>query len=95
MKIRRTYKTEMDLNNRQKMVCFQHAGTVHIAYNGSLARKQEAYIKAKKAPSTIDLHRQLIAPNRPIFPRCTMFPYTLRKKPCATSIKPLLTTFAG
>ncbi len=59
MKITRGYKTELDLNKKQKTMCLQHAGTARYAYNWALAKKQEAYKKGEKVPTAIDLHRAL------------------------------------
>lgn len=59
MKITRGYKTELDLNNKQKTSCLQHAGTARYAYNWALAKKIEAYKKGEKVPTAIDLHREL------------------------------------
>ena len=33
MKITRGYKTELDLNDKQRTLCLQHAGTARYAYN--------------------------------------------------------------
>ncbi len=59
MKILRAFKTELDLNNKQKTACVRHAGVARFAYNWGLARKQESFEKGEKAPSAIDLHREL------------------------------------
>ena len=59
MKITRGYKTELDLNNKQKTACLQHAGTARYAYNWALAKKIEAYKAGLKVPTAIDLHREL------------------------------------
>lgn len=59
MKILRAFKTELDLNNKQKTACARHAGAARFAYNWGLARKQEAYANGEKTPSAIDLHREL------------------------------------
>ncbi len=59
MKITRGYKTELDLNNKQRTACLQHAGTARYAYNWALSRKIEAYKKGEKVPTAIDLHREL------------------------------------
>src|SRR5438105_12730573 len=59
MKITRGYKTELDLNNKQRTACLQHAGTARFAFNWGLAKKIEAYKKGEKVPSAIDLHREL------------------------------------
>jgi putative transposase len=59
MKIVRGYKTELDLNNKQRTACLQHAGCARYAYNWALARKIEAYKTGLKVPSAIDLHKEL------------------------------------
>jgi putative transposase len=59
MKVIRGYKTELDLNNKQRTACCKHAVTARYAYNWGLARKIEAYKKGEKVPTAIDLHREL------------------------------------
>jgi len=59
MKILRAYKTELDLNDKQRTACLKHAGTARWAYNWGLARKIEAYRAGEKVPTAIDLHREL------------------------------------
>ena len=59
MKILRAFKTELDLNNKQKTACRKHAGAARFAYNWGLARKKEAFANGEKTPSAIDLHREL------------------------------------
>jgi len=61
MKITRGYKTELDLNDRQRTACVQHAGAARFAYNWGLRRKMDAYAAGEKSPSAIDLHRELNA----------------------------------
>jgi putative transposase len=61
MIVLRAFKTELDLNNKQKTACVRHAGAARFAYNWALARKQEAYARGEKTPSAIDLHRELNA----------------------------------
>lgn len=61
MLVRRGYRTELDLNNKQRTACIQHAGTARYAHNWALAKKIEAYKKGEKVPSAIDLHRELTA----------------------------------
>jgi putative transposase len=61
MKILRAFKTELDLNNKQKTACVHHAGAARFAYNWGLARKQDAFANGAKSPSAIDLHRELNA----------------------------------
>jgi len=48
MKILRAYKTEPDLNNRQRTACAKHAGAARFAYNWGLARKKESYTAGEK-----------------------------------------------
>jgi putative transposase len=59
MKILRAFKTELDLNNKQRTACARHAGAARFAYNWGLARKQEAFANGEKSPTAIDLHREL------------------------------------
>lgn len=55
----RSYKVELDLNNKQRTACLQHAGVARWAYNWGLRRKREAYASGQKTPTAIDLHREL------------------------------------
>jgi putative transposase len=59
VKILRAFKTELDLNNKQKTACRQHAGAARFAYNWGLARKKAAFANGEKTPTAIDLHREL------------------------------------
>jgi putative transposase len=61
IRIVRGYKTELDLNNRQRTACAKHAGAARYAYNWGLRRKIEAYEATGKSPTAIDLHRELNA----------------------------------
>jgi transposase len=61
MIVLRAYKTELDLNAKQRTACMRHAEAARYAYNWALARKKEAYAKGEKTPSAIDLHRALNA----------------------------------
>lgn len=58
-RIQRAFKTELDLNNVQRTMCAQHAGTARYAYNWGLARKIEAQRANEKTPTAIDLHKEL------------------------------------
>jgi len=64
----RAYKTELDLNNKQRTLCAKHAGTARFTYNWGLARKIEAYQAGQKTPTAIDLHRELNALKKTDFP---------------------------
>jgi putative transposase len=57
----KSYKTELDLNNKQRTQCLQHAGAARFAYNWGLQRKIEEYKAGRKTPTAIDLHRELNA----------------------------------
>jgi putative transposase len=59
VKILRAFKTELDLNNKQKTACRQHAGAARFAYNWGLERKKTAMARKEKLPSAITLHREL------------------------------------
>ena len=63
MKIIRAYKTELDLNNKQRTACLKSAGTSRFAYNWGLARRIEAYRNSRenesKSLNAIDLHKEL------------------------------------
>jgi putative transposase len=61
MDIVRGYKTELDLNDRQRTACAKHAGVARYAYNWGLRRKIDAYEATGKSPTAIDLHRELNA----------------------------------
>lgn len=59
MKIIRGFKTELDLNDRQRTACLKYAGAARFAYNFALQRKEEARLAGEKVPTAIDLHREL------------------------------------
>ncbi len=59
MLVRRAYKTELDLNDRQVTACRQHAGAARWAYNWGLQVKQERYRATTRSPTAIELHREL------------------------------------
>ena len=63
-----SFKTELDLNNRQKTLCARHAGTARHAYNWALALCKQLLNHNKnnptdkiKFPTAIDLHKLLVA----------------------------------
>jgi putative transposase len=55
--ILRAFKTELDLNNKQRTACVCHAGAARFSYNWGLERKIAAHQAGEKTPSAIDLHR--------------------------------------
>ncbi len=59
MIIQRGFKTEFELNNRQRTLCRKHAGCARFAYNWGLRRKIETYKLTGKAPNAMELHREL------------------------------------
>jgi putative transposase len=88
--IQRAYKTELDLNDRQTTACKRHAGAARYAYNGGLARQQEAYETTGKSPSASDLHRELNALKQ------TALPWMYQVSKCAPqeALRKLATAFA-
>jgi len=77
MTITRAYKTELDLTNKQKTACLEHAGCARFAYNWGLNQKQEAYKRQEKIPTAIELHRRLNKLKK------TTFPFFYRVSKCA------------
>lgn len=59
MQIKRGYRTELDLNNKQSTACKKHAGAARYAYNWGLSRKQEVYQTTGRSISAMELHREL------------------------------------
>ena len=59
MKVVRGYRTELELNYKQRTACMKHAGVSRFAYNWGLAHAKEAYRTTGKRPTAIDLHREL------------------------------------
>jgi putative transposase len=55
------FKTELDLNNRQRTLASQHAGVARHAYNWGLAICKRAIEEKQKIPTAIDLHKRLVA----------------------------------
>jgi len=55
------FKTELDLNNRQRTLASQHAGAARHAYNWGLAICKRAIEEKQKIPTAIDLHKRLVA----------------------------------
>ena len=59
MKAQRGYKTELDLNNKQRTACLKHSGAARFTYNWGLNQKKLAYEHGEKTPNAIELHRRL------------------------------------
>ncbi|MEH2460275.1 RNA-guided endonuclease InsQ/TnpB family protein [Nostoc sp.] len=64
----KSFKTQLDLNNKQSYLCARHAGTSRHAYNWGLALLKELLNHNKanptdkiKFPTAIDLHKLLVA----------------------------------
>jgi putative transposase len=55
----RAYKTEIDVNNKQKTLLLQHLGCARKAFNWALNKKKEAFDTKTKIPNAIELHREL------------------------------------
>lgn len=59
MKIVRSYKTELDPNNKQKTVLLQHVGAARYVYNWGLRKKIDTFKETGKSLFFIDLSRSL------------------------------------
>ena len=59
MRVRRGYKTELDLTNHQVTLCKKHAGVARWAYNWGLCRRQEVYQAEGRSIWSMELHREL------------------------------------
>lgn len=57
----KSYKTELNLNNRQRTACLRHSGAARFTYNWGLRQKIDAYETKQKTPTAIDLHKELNA----------------------------------
>ena len=55
----KSYKTELDPNDKQVTHLLQHAGAARWAYNWGLRRKIAARQSQQKTPTAIDLHKEL------------------------------------
>ena len=61
MKVFRGYKTELDINNKQRTACAKHAGAARFAYNWGLARRKQAYEETGVTLHAVALQRELNA----------------------------------
>jgi len=57
----KSFKTQLDLTNKQKTACARHAGVARHAWNWALDVCRQAYQDKEKRPSAIDLHKRLVA----------------------------------
>jgi putative transposase len=64
----RSYRVELDPNDRQRTALLRHAGVARFAWNWGLARRIEEYERAGKSCNAIDQHRQLNALKKSEFP---------------------------
>jgi len=55
----RSYKTELDLNNKQKTTCKQYSGAARWVFNYGLRRKNETYKNGEKYHTAYDLLKEL------------------------------------
>jgi len=61
MEIFRAYKTELDINDKQRTLLIQCSGTARWAFNWGLARRIQEYKETGKSSNAIEQHRQLNA----------------------------------
>ena len=59
MKIYKVYKTELKVNNKERTLFLQCAGTARFAFNWGLSRKIEAYKATGTSPNAAQLHKDL------------------------------------
>jgi len=57
----KSFKTQLDLTNKQATACARHAGVARHAWNWALDVSKQAYKDGQKRPSAIDLHKRLVA----------------------------------
>ncbi len=58
-------KIRLELNNKQKTLASKHAGVARHAYNWGLDVCQKAFENKEKRPTSIDLHKKLVAEVKP------------------------------
>ena len=59
MLVKRGYRVEVDLNNKQITLCLKHCGAARWAYNYAIRRKQENYKAGLKTPYAAHLHKEI------------------------------------
>jgi putative transposase len=57
----KSFKSELNLNNKQRTLMAKHAGVARHAYNWGLATCIELHEKGEKRPSAMTLHKGLVA----------------------------------
>jgi len=62
-----SFKTELKPNNQQKTLLAKHAGVARHAYNWGLATCFQALEKGEKLPTSIDLHKKLVAEVKSVY----------------------------
>ena len=68
MWIRRSYKVELDISNKQRTLLKKHAGVARFAFNWGLARRIDEYRSTGQSSNAIEQHKQLNAVKRAQFP---------------------------
>ncbi|MEY4936796.1 MAG: hypothetical protein RIS64_3155 [Bacteroidota bacterium] len=56
----KSIKVRLELNNEQRSLAAQHAGTARYAYNWGLAKSQTVYQATQKRPTAVDLHKEWV-----------------------------------
>ena len=57
----KSLKIRLELNNQQKTLAQRHAGVARHAYNWGLDVCNTAFQNKQKRPTSIDLHKKLVA----------------------------------
>jgi putative transposase len=68
MLINKTYKVEIDPNNKQRSLLARSAGCARFAYNWGLARRIELYQKENKSTTAINQHKELCTLKKEKYP---------------------------
>lgn len=58
--VMKSFKTKLNINNRQRTKFLQHSGTARHAWNWGLALCRDLIYKKEKTPTAIDLHKLLV-----------------------------------
>ena len=61
------FKTSLRLNNKQATLAAKHAGVARHAYNWGLATCFQALENQEKLPSSVDLHKKLVAEVKSVY----------------------------
>ena len=64
----KSFKTRLELNNKQSTLAAKHAGVARMAYNWAIDVCETSFKNKEKTPSAIDLHKKFVAEVKTIKP---------------------------